>query len=201
MRGLGRLRRRSYRPSVFWNGRAEELIETYDHPERWPELGWMVEGAEEEAVPRILRAHDVQTVLVVGAGSGRQYGYLPGFSATGVDISPRLVEECHRRYPHITTDVADITTLEHPTVDAILSSGVLQHITPGKIEHAIDRLKSVAARVMVLRETTRLDVNAPHQFAHDYRTLLAPEWSLQASEVTDERDIVTVELLTFVPES
>src|SRR5207248_10856425 len=95
----------TYDPKTYWENRARDLIDTYDRPETWPQRGWMCAGVEEEAVPRLLVNAGCTTVLIPGAGSGRQYRFLldAGFLPRGFDISTQLVEECRARFPEVRT--------------------------------------------------------------------------------------------------
>jgi SAM-dependent methyltransferase len=204
LRGLDRLRRLRRRlptyddPAAYWEARAGDLTYTFDHPETWERRGWVRGGVEDELVPRLLRECGAQTVLVIGAGSGRQYAYLQEFDVSGIDISPSLVATCRARYPHITTTLGDITTLAAEPVDAVVSSAVLQHVRPRDIGRTIEKLKATARRVVVLRESTHLAAASDYQFAHDYHSLLKP-WLPFYEETTDELDSVTVELIAFRP--
>jgi SAM-dependent methyltransferase len=204
LRGLDRLRRLRRRlpsfddPAAYWEARADDLTYTFDHPETWERRGWVRGGVEDELVPRLLRECGAQTVLVIGAGSGRQYAYLQDFDVSGIDISPTLVATCRARYPDITTTVGDITAMTTEPVDAVVSSAVLQHVRPRDIDDAVDNLKTAAQRVIVIRESTHLAAASDYQFAHDYRSLLKP-WVPFYEETTDELDSVTVELIAFRP--
>jgi SAM-dependent methyltransferase len=204
LRGLDRLRRLLRRlptyddPAAYWEARADDLTYTFDHPETWERRGWVRGGVEDELVPRLLRECGARTVLVIGAGSGRQYAYLQDFDVSGIDISPSLVATCRARYPHITTTVGDITSLTSQPVDAVVSSAVLQHVRPRDIDATIEKLKTAARRVIVIRESTRVARASDYQFAHDYRSLLEP-WLPFYEETTDELASVTVELVAFRP--
>ena len=204
LRGLDRLRRLLRRlptyddPAAYWEARADDLTYTFDHPETWERRGWVRGGVEDELVPRLLRECGARTVLVIGAGSGRQYAYLQDFDVSGIDISPSLVATCRARYPHIPTTVGDITSLTSPPVDAVVSSAVLQHVRPRDIATTIEKLKGAARRVIVIRESTRVAHSSDYQFAHDYRSLLKP-WLPFYEETSDELASVTVELVAFRP--
>lgn len=54
-----------------------------------------------------------QRVLDVGCGAGRILGYLLtlGGDVHGVDVSPRMVEYCRRRYPEASVHVGDMARL------------------------------------------------------------------------------------------
>ena len=192
----GSIRRRRY-----WNARAPELIETYDLPETWPERGWMAAGVEEEIVPPLLRELGIESVIVAGAGSGRQYGYLLplGLRVEGFDLSARLVRECRRRYSSVRTKRTDVVGAHRhlAPADAVLCSGILQHVPPDEIEAAIASLRRLARRLVVVRELTELAEHSDYQWAHDYEAMFA-EWDLQRRFTTDQRPGVRVELLAFV---
>jgi SAM-dependent methyltransferase len=200
---MGRLRRISRRlpgyedPARYWDARADDLRRTFDRPETWPSRGWMRAGVEEPVVPELLHAAGASSVLVLGAGTGRQYAYLGDFDVSGIDISPKLVKLCRQRYPHVETSVADVTRLEHESVDAVLSSAVLQHVRPAEIPETIERICHVAASLVVLRECTSLAAPRDYQFAHDYRALFGAPWTLVHAETTDEFPDVAVELMAF----
>ena len=195
---LPRLGRRTYCPAEYWEGRAADLIETYDHPETWPELGWLREGAEDETVPRILRETGCRTVLVLGAGSGRQYGYLADFDACGFDISPTLVAEATRRHPNVRTVVGTVVGCERlfGQRDAVVSSSVLGHIPPRSIERTMRSVQASAKKTVIVREYTTIGRRSRYQFAHDYVRLMEP-WRVIHRETTDDRDGFEAELIAF----
>lgn len=196
---LRRVREGLYDPRSYWERRSSELIETYDQPATWPARKWLRDGAEEEAVPRLLRQHACHSVLVIGAGSGRQYGFLGDFRLSGFDISPTLVEECRKRYPEVPTVVGEVVGCERlfGKHDAVFSSAVLAHVPIPQIDGAIDSVKACAERLVIIREYTALSSAYSHQWAHDYERLMAP-WRMAHREVTDERDGARAELMAFV---
>ncbi len=206
LRDLGRrLRRRisrprGYEPAAYWEERAAELVDIYDHPESWAERGWMRGDAEEAVVPALLGEAGVHTVLVPGAGSGRQYAYLAeaGFEARGFDISPSLAKVCRARFPGIPTHVGSVVDadLHEEAADAVISSAVLQHVPPAEIARATAALQTLARRLIVVRELTLLDATSTYQFAHDYAALFAG-WTELYRETTDERPLVRVELIAW----
>jgi SAM-dependent methyltransferase len=193
----------AYAPETVWEGHAAELIEGYDHPETWPERGWMCEGVEEVYVPRLLRNHSIPSVLVVGSGTGRQYRYLAPLEIeiAGFDISPTLVAHARERYPMIPTVVDDVVGAEsrHQQADAVLTSAVLQHVPPESIGRAIRSLKLLARRLIVMREICTQLVDATYQWAHDYQTLL-DGWTCVYRIRTDATTRCTVDLTAWIPE-
>ncbi len=189
--------RRLYQPAKYWEGRATELIDTYDHPESWPARNWLRAGAEDETVPRLLRDYRCRSVLVVGVGSGRQYGYLADFDAKGFDISPTLAAESRRRFPERETSVADVADCEaFGPVDAVLSSAVLGHVKPRDVLGVVRAVARTARCLIVVREYTWLREPLPYMWAHDYPSLLA-DWRVVYRDVTDERGDGRAELIAF----
>jgi SAM-dependent methyltransferase len=191
-----------YVPAEYWENRADALIEGYDTPETWEQRGWLKDGVEEEAIPALLASANARSVLVVGAGSGRQYRFLRplGLEIRGFDISPTLVATCKARYPDIETVVDTLVGAadRHPQMDAVLSTTVLQHVPPDEIQPAVAAVKLLAERLVVLRETTYLKEPSGYQWAHDYGALFE-DWPIVHRSVTDENDSVRVELIAWIP--
>jgi protein-L-isoaspartate O-methyltransferase len=190
-----------YRPERYWEARAAELVHRYDGgPELWERIGWLRDGIEERLAVAWLQELSCSSVLVCGAGSGRQYRYLidGGFSIEGFDIAPSLVAECNRRFAGIRTTRASIAEagVHHEPHDAVLSTAVLQHVPPDQIADALSALGRLARKAIVIRETTVLPHESTYQWAHDYRAELA-EWDEFRRETTDERDGRKVEMIGF----
>jgi SAM-dependent methyltransferase len=160
----------------------------------------MREGVEEDAVPRLLSEAGCTTVLVPGAGSGRQYRFLldAGFSPRGFDLSDRLVAECRARFPEVPTWVGDIgdAPMHSEPADAVVTSAVLQHVLPEQIEDAVRSLKALASKLIIIRETTSLGTPSQYQFQHDYSRLFG-DYTEVFREVTDASDAATVELVAW----
>jgi SAM-dependent methyltransferase len=189
---------RRYWPADYWEGRARQLITAYDSPETWGEKGWLRANAEDRTVPKLLRDHSCESVLVLGAGAGRQYAYLTGFDIFGFDISPTLVAECLDRFPGVPTVEGQVVGCERifGVKDAVLSSAVLAHIPPRYISKAIRSVKASARRLVVIREYSALGATYQYQFSHDYEALFQP-WPIVYREVTDDRDGHVAELIAF----
>jgi hypothetical protein len=190
-----------YRPERYWEARASELVRRYDsEPGDWERLGWMRGGVEEEFFVGWARELACTSVLVCGAGTGRQYSYLldAGFSVAGFDIAPSLVAECKRRFPEVETTCCSVIDAHthHEPADAVVSSAVLQHVPPHEIVDALAVLQLLARKAIVLRESTLFDSDPGYQWAHDYRALLAG-WNEVHAETTDERPGVKVEVIAF----
>jgi SAM-dependent methyltransferase len=181
-----------YDPDRYWEARASELIATYDDPASWHLRSWNIaKSPEQELIPRLVAAHDITSVLVVGAGSGRQYAYLEplGIDIRGFDLSPTLVRECTTRYPTITTvedSVVGCDTRQSPA-DLVLSVTVLQHVPPADISAALESLRRLASKLLVVLEFTEFDSQHAYIFAHDYPALMG-DWPLVERVLVAESD-------------
>lgn len=189
----------TYDPARYWDSRAEELIEIYDHPEDWASLKWMRSGVE-EACPQLAGPARIAIRVCNRRRLRSSIPVSPSGRGTliGIDISPRLVAECRRRYPTVETEVCSIVGAgDRPrSVDAVVSSAVLQHVPADQIAATVSSVKALARDLVVLRELT-LAAPAAYQWAHSHREMF-DEWSLIREMVTDERPGVRVELLAFV---
>ena len=194
-------RRRRTDPAGYWERRAPELVSGYDHPETWAERGWMSSGVEEVLVPRLLQERRIGSVLVVGAGSGRQYAFVSqlGIEVRGFDISPTMVAAARKRHPEIETVVDDLLGAEtrHEPADAVLATAVLQHVSPEHADEAARTVQALARRLIVLRELTWAAAQSDYQWAHDYGALF-PGWEIVERAVTDETARGRVELRALV---
>jgi hypothetical protein len=91
--------------------------------------------------------------------------------------------------------VVDADKHQSPS-DAVVTTAVLQHVPAGEIDKATSALKTLARKLIVVRELTRLDAESHYQFAHDYTRLFAG-WTEIDRLVTDDRDGVRVELIAW----
>lgn len=191
---------RHYDPAQYWEGRATELAAVYDQPETWATRGWPSDELERRAVPEMLGRAEARSVLVIGCGSGRQYGFLAplGFELSGFDISPTLVRICNERYREIPSQVDNVVGAHRgrAKVDAVYSSHVLQHIEPESIEQAVDSVKRMARKLIVIREARFLKCASDYQWAHDY-TALFNDWALSTRITTDNESQYCTELIAF----
>ncbi len=85
-------------------------------------------------------------VVEVGCGPGHVTAYLAeaGADATGIDLSPGMVEEARRRFPEGVYEVGDLRKLMRPTTApgwaAVLAWYSLIHLAPSELPGAIDAL-------------------------------------------------------------
>ena len=189
-----------FSPQRYWERRAAEMITTYDNPEVWDKKRWVRAGVEEAVVPDLLRNAGVRSVVVAGAGCGREYGYLRqhDFEVRGFDISPSMVAAARERFPQIATAVDTVVKadLRQQPADAVVTSCVLTHVPPNEIEAAVESLKKLAGRILITREKTMFTERSHYQWAHDYSSLLAG-WRCIHREITDEDEASRVELMAW----
>ncbi|HET9996794.1 MAG TPA: DUF480 domain-containing protein [Nocardioides sp.] len=90
-------------------------------------------------------------VVDVGTGPGHVAAYLAaaGADATGVDLSPAMVEEARRRFPQLTFTVGDLTDLLRPPAAAgwggITAWYALVHLAGSELAPAVASLGRVLA--------------------------------------------------------
>jgi SAM-dependent methyltransferase len=89
-------------------------------------------------------------VLELGCGAGRILGYLLelGAEANGIDVSPRMVEYCHERYPTATVVIGDMTKLP-PTFGGVFDAIVASY-------NVLDVLDDAARRELLADLRVRL---------------------------------------------
>ena len=82
-------------------------------------------GIEEKVVPQLLRRHGVRSVLVVGAGTGRQYEFLALLGVPVRGSYTTLAPAARERHPGIDTTVDDLLGADerHSPVDACPGDG------------------------------------------------------------------------------
>ncbi len=100
---------------------------------------------------RVAALADGRPVVDVGTGPGHVAAYLAaaGADATGVDLSPGMVEEARRRFPDLTFTVGSLTGLLRPPAaagwGAITAWYALVHLAGSELAPAIASLARVLA--------------------------------------------------------
>ena len=95
---------------------------------------------------RVAELSDGAPVIEVGTGPGHVAAFLAeaGADATGLDISPEMVDEARRRYPGVTYQVGDLRQLIRPTTHdgwgAVLAWYSLVHLAASELPGAIASL-------------------------------------------------------------
>jgi uncharacterized protein YceH (UPF0502 family) len=95
---------------------------------------------------RVVELSDGAPVIEVGTGPGHVAAFLAeaGADATGLDLSPEMVDEARRRYPGVTYQVGDLRQLMRPTTHdgwgAVLAWYSLIHLAASELPAAIASL-------------------------------------------------------------
>jgi hypothetical protein len=103
-----------------------------------PFEGWLLD--------RVAAHADGGPVVEVGCGPGHVTAYLAeaGADATGIDLSPGMIEEARRRFPDGTYEVGDLRRLMRPTTSsgwaAVLGWYSLIHLAASELPEAIASL-------------------------------------------------------------
>ena len=95
---------------------------------------------------RVVELSDGAPVIEVGTGPGHVAAFLAeaGAQASGLDLSPEMVAEAHRRYPGVHYQVGDLRQLMRPTTHdgwgAVLAWYSLIHLAASELPAAIGSL-------------------------------------------------------------
>ena len=97
-----------------------------------------------EAIEKVLKAHNVCSVLDVACGTGSQVLYLAqrGYHVTGSDISPAMLSIAEKKAAHLRHKIAlhhaDMCTVQIGTFDAVLSIfNAIGHLTRADFSRAL----------------------------------------------------------------
>jgi uncharacterized protein YceH (UPF0502 family) len=114
---------------------ADELLDELD---ALPFERWLLD--------RVVAHANGRPVVEVGSGPGHVTAYLADrdADATGVDLSPEMVAEARRRFPHLTFEVGDLRRLGRPPTSsgwaAVLGWYSLIHLAASELPDAISAL-------------------------------------------------------------
>ena len=101
---------------------------------------------EQWLLDRVAAHADGGPVVEVGCGPGHVTAYLAeeGADATGLDLSPAMVDEARRRFPDGSYEVGDLRRLMRPTSaagwSAVLAWYSLIHLAPSELPGALESL-------------------------------------------------------------
>ncbi|TDX02674.1 DUF480 domain-containing protein [Kribbella sp. VKM Ac-2566] len=114
---------------------ADELLDELD---ALPFERWLLD--------RVIAHANARPVVEVGSGPGHVTAYLADrdADATGVDLSPEMVAEARRRFPHLRFEVGDLRRLGRPPASsgwaAVLGWYSLIHLAASELPEAISAL-------------------------------------------------------------
>ena len=171
----------TYDPVPFWESQATSLA--------GPGAATPEHERQEAALLAVLRPLWWRSVLEVGVGGGRITDLLhrmrPKSVYTGIDIGRVQLDRAKKVWPEggfMLTAIEDFD-YDDRRWDLVITSEVLMHVKPDRIEDAIANVLAAARRHVVIVEWDPLPGEldnpvAPFNFPHDYRKLLG--------SVTDE---------------
>ena len=95
-----------------------------------------------------------ESVLDVGCGTGIDYeGFiLHGIEYTGVDITPKFIENFKRIHPEADVSVHSSLSLPFPpeSFDVVYAGGMIQHMHPDDYPEAIESMWKICRRGLIL---------------------------------------------------
>jgi uncharacterized protein len=101
---------------------------------------------EKWLLTRVVGLAGKHPVVEVGCGPGHTTAYLAaaGADATGLDLSPAMVEQARKRYPHLDYRIGDLRTLMRPPADdgwgAVVAWYSLIHLAASELPAAVAAL-------------------------------------------------------------
>lgn len=155
----------------YWDRRAESWVLQSD-----------VDEVKEKKLKNILSTIKFDSVLDVGCGSGRFVNYFKDKKYTGCDIAKHLVDVCKERFPErdfYTSSVEDVKPLSNHKFDLVFCYTVLEHVPPENIQKAVDALKSVGKKMLIV-EPVDFIPQGDYCYSHDYKKLfnVTKTWKL-----------------------
>lgn len=122
-----------------------------------------------------------QSLLEVGCGPGRLFDSYKNIAhVVGVDFSPQMLERAKKlikkkKYDNIELRLMDARNLKFSSnsFDVILTSNVLLHIRPEKIQKAINEITRVSKKWIICAELSDKKKEGWNCFAHDYVKLFS----------------------------
>ncbi|MGI8927362.1 MAG: class I SAM-dependent methyltransferase [Tepidiformaceae bacterium] len=165
------------------------LLLNYGRARRWywelrtPDLHerWNGENADFPVLSEVIRAHQAESVLDLGCGSGRLFPVYEGAAlreVLGVDIAARALSLAAKLHPTIPTlrSRAEDLPLDRP-FDLIVVHRVLQHLPPQTLPAVLDRVCRIARKAIYINEIGASDhanlSGARYMFEHDYASLFS----------------------------
>jgi SAM-dependent methyltransferase len=117
------------------SGRSKEVSSGYEEIAEWFDANRVKSLFEREYLSAILaRAKAGENVLDLGCGSGEPLAKFfidKGFRITGIDIAPKMVEMCRKRFPSHEWIAGDLRNVSlRQTFDVILAFDSFFHLDP-----------------------------------------------------------------------
>ena len=132
-------------------------------------------SASVEELRRIRDQYGARSMLDVGCGTGRFYTHAKalGYSYTGVDVTPLMVEHCRKRYPDGDFRAGDIYDLDFKDgeFDLVFCHDVIVHIP--SVADALQELYRVSNAIVFLR--------IPYVWNLEERVMKSPDGSVSTT--------------------
>jgi ubiquinone/menaquinone biosynthesis C-methylase UbiE len=171
-------------------------IEFFDRHAAADDYNVFAEAANARLIDSFVRLTQLGSgarVADLGCGSGVFTNILAerGYDARGIDISPKLIELAHKKYPKLTFMDGDVEALPYAdgSLDGVLLSGLVHHFP--------DPSRCAAETFRVLRPGGRFmafDPNRANPFMYLYRDKSSPLYSSRG--VTEnERPVIAAEVI------
>lgn len=141
-----------------------------------------------EAFGRLTGLGKGARVADLGCGSGAFTNLLrqAGYDTVGVDISPKLIEVGHAKYPGLDLRVGDVEQLSFApeSFDGVMLSGIVHHLPdPGRCAAEVARVLRRRGRFMAF------DPNRANPFMYLYRDRSSPFYS-SVGVTENERPVI-----------
>lgn len=142
---------------------------------------------------RLTRLGTGARVADLGCGSGVFTDILAqrGYEAQGIDISPKLIDLAHQKYPKLTFLEGDVEALPYAdnSLDGVLLSGIVHHFPdPSRCAAETFRVMRPGGRFMAF------DPNRANPFMYLYRDKSSPLYS-NRGVTENERPIIAAEVV------
>jgi len=178
---------KDYDPQSYWDKRA---------PSYRPHKAI---GSEFDLIANYVKENQPQSILEVGAGTGRIYNYLRGHGALGtdcaytmVDFSVPMMDRCFES-TGIRPDRWDGETLPYAdkSYDLVLSVNVALHVPEHDILAFLSEHLRVGKSIYLVSYWSgyKKEEIAPHVFEHDYNDLLSELGAKVLMKTTIGKDI------------
>lgn len=133
------------------------------------------------------------SVLEVGCGLGGNLKKLIAKRRVGIDFSPKMIEKALDPKEDIEYYVASVTDIPFPdqSFDLVLSYGCLQHVDSKDLEKAMDEIKRVAKKHIIISEAAQSNNTC---FVHNYGPYLK-EWKVESSKNTIINTLLATRIL------
>lgn len=144
-----------------WN---ERMVERYDIERYYRDAGRIVRWIEDlriRAIERLVGKAAGTRLLEVGVGGGHVLSRFPGATATGLDLSPRMLERARARLgPAVSLlrGSADALPFANGSFDAVICTEVLEHTPdPAAVLRELVRVAGSGAVVVSIPNEANID--------------------------------------------